>query len=452
VLTEASKPLHKEARRIGARLSELQDVEAVQRQRRDSERQDERAEWAARQALHRRVAEAELKQRRQTAAAAAAEAEAEEQARMRAAERQAWHRSQAAETARSEAARKDFEARARASAEAEREASRRRGAEARNAQSTRAKDTVEQASPSECGGASACAGAAGGGGSWWGARAWSRAASGPRRNSASSNRESTADSAASREAPSLQPASPHPHQANERTTSQQRQELESEAASARAAQVAQAAAMQAARDEAARRTAEDEKQRQHRESVEREQAEALQRILRADADDYRVILNLPRGTSWSTLTTTGVTKAFRQQSLLVHPDKNAAPNADEGFKRLQAAYALLKEELCQLRTASMHAHPSSAAYPASSSMASGADYYTRSGTPSYRDYARSDYASRSGRGGASSSGAHAWEHERRAWERREDSTNHRGAGSGSQRSSSSRGSQRGVPPPAWGYC
>lgn len=30
-----------------------------------------------------------------------------------------------------------------------------------------------------------------------------------------------------------------------------------------------------------------------------------------------------------------ITKAFRQQSLLVHPDKNSAPEAEEAFKRLQ---------------------------------------------------------------------------------------------------------------------
>ena len=44
------------------------------------------------------------------------------------------------------------------------------------------------------------------------------------------------------------------------------------------------------------------------------------------------------------MTTAEITKAFRQQSLLVHPDKNSDPKAEEGFKKLQAAYAALKEE------------------------------------------------------------------------------------------------------------
>ena len=90
------------------------------------------------------------------------------------------------------------------------------------------------------------------------------------------------------------------------------------------------------------RSADDEKQRNHRESVQKQQGEAVQRILRADERDRRTILNLSHTSS---LTTAEVTKAFRQQSLLVHPDKNSAADAEEAFKKLQHAYAQLKEEV-----------------------------------------------------------------------------------------------------------
>ena len=66
-----------------------------------------------------------------------------------------------------------------------------------------------------------------------------------------------------------------------------------------------------------------------------------------------------------------VTKAFRQQSLLVHPDKNSAPEAEEAFKRVHAAYIALKEEVAQGRgqpprpapSRSTHAPPPSRAAP-----------------------------------------------------------------------------------------
>ena len=92
------------------------------------------------------------------------------------------------------------------------------------------------------------------------------------------------------------------------------------------------------------RLANDEKQRQHRASVEKDQSDALQRILRADPKDYRTILNLSRS-NHATYTTGEVTKAFRQASLLVHPDKNGSARAQEGFQKLQEAYSALKEEV-----------------------------------------------------------------------------------------------------------
>jgi len=113
------------------------------------------------------------------------------------------------------------------------------------------------------------------------------------------------------------------------------------------------------------RSADEEKQRNHRESVQRQQAEALKRIMRADPMDHRAMLNLAMTSS---PTTAEVTKAFRQQSLLVHPDKNASANAEEGFKKLQAAYAALKEEVG--RTARPAASP---------------NYYAPSASASYYD-------------------------------------------------------------------
>ena len=56
-----------------------------------------------------------------------------------------------------------------------------------------------------------------------------------------------------------------------------------------------------------------------------------------------------------------VTKAFRQQSLLVHPDKNSAPEAEEAFKRVHAAYIALKEEVAQGRAAGAAAEAQEAA-------------------------------------------------------------------------------------------
>ena len=92
------------------------------------------------------------------------------------------------------------------------------------------------------------------------------------------------------------------------------------------------------------RSADDEKQRKHREEVQSTQSAALQSILRAGEKDLRTILNLSQTDA---LTTGEVTKAFRKQSLLVHPDKNSDPRAEEGFKKLQAAYSQLKEEVAR---------------------------------------------------------------------------------------------------------
>ena len=36
-------------------------------------------------------------------------------------------------------------------------------------------------------------------------------------------------------------------------------------------------------------------------------------------------------------------KAYKKKCLKVHPDKNSAPDADEAFKRINAAYACLSD-------------------------------------------------------------------------------------------------------------
>ena len=71
-------------------------------------------------------------------------------------------------------------------------------------------------------------------------------------------------------------------------------------------------------------------------------ARALTRILTADIDDHITILDLMRV---ECLSAAHVTKAFRTQSLLVHPDKNSDHRAPEAFRRVQcSSEALLKEQ------------------------------------------------------------------------------------------------------------
>ena len=165
----------------------------------------------------------------------------------------------------------------------------------------------------------------------------------------------------------------------------------------RQAHAAQAAAAQAA-------SADDEKQRKHRENVQSTQTEALTRILRASEKDYRSILSVDR---YAALTTAEITKAFRRQSLLVHPDKNSDPKAEEGFKKLQAAYAALKEEVGR-PAAPRPTYSAPSAAPSSSYYATGggsgaSSAYDR-GETYYSSEPRGYYAGSSGAGSGTSRG------------------------------------------------
>ena len=67
-----------------------------------------------------------------------------------------------------------------------------------------------------------------------------------------------------------------------------------------------------------------------------EVAEAIARVLAA-ADAYEA-LGVERGASQA-----ACKKAYRRLALRLHPDKCQAPNAEEAFKRVSAAYAALQD-------------------------------------------------------------------------------------------------------------
>lgn len=76
---------------------------------------------------------------------------------------------------------------------------------------------------------------------------------------------------------------------------------------------------------------------------------AVKRILRTPASDVRALMDLPRSGS---LSVAEVTKAFRRQSLLVHPDKNESPDAAKAFVKLNEAYTALRDHAVRIRTSS----------------------------------------------------------------------------------------------------
>ena len=70
--------------------------------------------------------------------------------------------------------------------------------------------------------------------------------------------------------------------------------------------------------------------------VPRDVAAAIERALAA-ADAYEA-LGVERGASPA-----ACKKAYRRLALRLHPDKCRAPNAEEAFKRVSAAYAALRD-------------------------------------------------------------------------------------------------------------
>lgn len=71
----------------------------------------------------------------------------------------------------------------------------------------------------------------------------------------------------------------------------------------------------------------------------KEQEEAVERILRHDAESYYEILDVEKGAS-----SVEIKKAYRKVSLKVHPDKNSHPRAAESFKRVARAFEVLGDE------------------------------------------------------------------------------------------------------------
>lgn len=57
------------------------------------------------------------------------------------------------------------------------------------------------------------------------------------------------------------------------------------------------------------------------------QAAAVNRVRKCKSTDYYAVLDVQ-----STATETEIRKAYRKLALIMHPDKNGAPGADEAFK------------------------------------------------------------------------------------------------------------------------
>ncbi|RIB10670.1 DnaJ domain-containing protein [Gigaspora rosea] len=69
-----------------------------------------------------------------------------------------------------------------------------------------------------------------------------------------------------------------------------------------------------------------------------EQAEAVKRIRSCKTHDYYAILGINKDANDSE-----VKKAYRKLALQMHPDKNAAPGADEAFKMVSKAFQILSD-------------------------------------------------------------------------------------------------------------
>ncbi|KAK4125170.1 DnaJ-domain-containing protein, partial [Parathielavia appendiculata] len=74
-------------------------------------------------------------------------------------------------------------------------------------------------------------------------------------------------------------------------------------------------------------------------NVTPEQKAAVLRILRCQPTAFYEILELPK-----TCTDAEVKKTYRKLSLLTHPDKNGQEQADEAFKMVGRAFAVLGDK------------------------------------------------------------------------------------------------------------
>ncbi|CAG8752801.1 13465_t:CDS:2, partial [Ambispora leptoticha] len=69
-----------------------------------------------------------------------------------------------------------------------------------------------------------------------------------------------------------------------------------------------------------------------------EQLEAVKRIKNCGAHEYYKVLGLDKDASDA-----DIKKAYKKLALLMHPDKNGAPGADEAFKMVSKAFQVLND-------------------------------------------------------------------------------------------------------------
>ncbi|KAF8431034.1 DnaJ domain-containing protein, partial [Terfezia claveryi] len=69
-----------------------------------------------------------------------------------------------------------------------------------------------------------------------------------------------------------------------------------------------------------------------------EQKAAVDRVRKCKGTDYYAILDVEKE-----ITADGIKKAYRRLALVMHPDKNGAPGADEAFKLVSKAFQVLSD-------------------------------------------------------------------------------------------------------------
>ncbi|KAF8446957.1 DnaJ domain-containing protein [Terfezia claveryi] len=82
----------------------------------------------------------------------------------------------------------------------------------------------------------------------------------------------------------------------------------------------------------------DHNQRNQSRSYTAEQKAAVDRVRRCKGTDYYAILDVKKG-----VTADGIKKAYRRLAMVMHPDKNGAPGADEAFKLVSKAFQVLSD-------------------------------------------------------------------------------------------------------------